>query len=227
GNAAGDWVVGGYTSAQRYALAVNAARVVWRQGDPIDLDADGSYDDGLLFAAPTELGRAGLTDDGRLFLVNELTDATGVLARIGFFLVDATRGHLGTSYCDPAAANSTGFWAHLDAIGSPVVQAGDVALTAWRIPNGQFGYFLVSRDPGAFMPPGSAGLLCLSGNIGRYNRLTELIQGPSGVLSIDLGSVPVNPAAAVVPGDVWRFQCWYRDVGASSNFTNALEIAFQ
>ncbi|MCP3914762.1 MAG: hypothetical protein GY711_04280, partial [bacterium] len=47
GNAAGDWVVGGYTSAQRYALAVNAARVVWRQGDPIDLDADGSYDDGL------------------------------------------------------------------------------------------------------------------------------------------------------------------------------------
>ena len=81
----------------------------------------------------------------------------------------------------------------------------------------------------ACMPPGSSGVLCLASNIARYNRPGEVVQGPVGTLQLDLGDVPVNPPVAVVPGDTWNFQCWYRDSnpGQTSNLTDAVSIAFQ
>ncbi len=29
-----------------------------------------------------------------------------------------------------------------------------------------------------------------------------------------------------VPGDIWNFQCWYRDVANTNNFTNAVSVTF-
>ena len=76
------------------------------------------------------------------------------------------------------------------------------------------------------MPPGSNGYLCLgTANIGRYNG--NVGQGPSFSLQLDLTSMPVNPPVAVQPGDTWNFQAWYRDVGNSNNFTDAVSIDFQ
>ena len=35
-------------------------------------------------------------------------------------------------------------------------------------------------------------------------------------------------AQAVLPGDTWHFQCWYRDAnpGVTSNFSDGLSITF-
>ena len=134
-------------------------------------------------------------------------------------------GPIGTNYCTPAVPNSTGVPGVISAIGSLLVAANDVTLTAAQLPGGQFGYFLTSQSQGFFMPPGSSGFICLGGNIGRYNG--NVGQGPSFSLQIDLTSMPVNPPQAVVPGDTWNFQAWYRDVGNSNNFTDGLSATFQ
>ena len=90
-----------------------------------------------------------------------------------------------------------------------------------------FGYFLVSETQGSVMPPGSDGLLCLGGKIGRYR--SNIRPGPTFSMQIDLTSIPVNPTQAVLPGETWNFQAWFRDKnpGNTSNFTDGIEIVFQ
>ena len=61
-------------------------------------------------------------------------------------------------------------------------------------------------------------------NIGRYNG--NVGTGPTFSRTIDLTSMPVNPAQAVQPGEDWNFQAWYRDVGNTSNFTDGLNVLF-
>ena len=133
-------------------------------------------------------------------------------------------GPIGTNYCGPAVPNSTGSPGAISAIGSLSVAANDVTLTADQLPVGQFGYFLASESQGFFQPPSSSGFICLGGNIGRYNG--NIGQGPTFSLQIDLTSIPVNPPQAVMPGDSWNFQSWYRDIGNTNNFTDGLEIVF-
>jgi hypothetical protein len=78
-------------------------------------------------------------------------------------------------------------------------------------------------------PGGSQGNLCVSGNIGRFSGQVQN-SGPEGEfsISVDLGSIPVSPIVPVVPGDIWHFQAWFRDVnpGVTSNFTNATTVTF-
>ena len=66
-----------------------------------------------------------------------------------------------------------------------------------------------------------------SGNIGRLNASGQVVQGPAADLLVDLTSIPVNPPQAVMPGGTWNFQYWYRDVGNSKNFTDAIAITYQ
>ena len=40
-------------------------------------------------------------------------------------------------------------------------------------------------------------------------------------------SDPERPPVAVQPGETWNFQCWYRDLGNSNNFTDAVSVTFQ
>ncbi|MCP3919876.1 MAG: hypothetical protein GY711_30455 [bacterium] len=141
---------------------------------------------------------------------------------------DGSLGGLGTAYCSPAVPNSSGFAAEITAHGSSDVATNLVTLTATSLPPGQFGYFLAGQTQGLSNPPGSQGPICLSGNIGRFNQVPQIIQGPNGSLRIDLFAIPVNPPQAVQPGDTWNFQCWYRDnqPGATSNFTDAVSLTF-
>ncbi|MCP3914058.1 MAG: hypothetical protein GY711_00705 [bacterium] len=138
-------------------------------------------------------------------------------------------GEIGTSYCGPAAPNSTGLPARISAAGSTAVAANNVALRADDLPPGQFGYFLAGQTQGFFNPAGSQGFICLQGTIGRYNQAANIIQGPTGSIALDLQSIPVSPPVAVVPGETWSFQCWFRDnnPGLTSNFTDGVEILFQ
>ncbi len=78
------------------------------------------------------------------------------------------------------------------------------------------------------MPPGSQGYSCLTGDIGRYNLPGQILTGPEDSVRINLLAVPVNPAQAVLPGETWNFQAWYRDhnPALTSNFTDGLSITF-
>ncbi|MFT7680439.1 MAG: hypothetical protein ACI8QC_004445, partial [Planctomycetota bacterium] len=83
-------------------------------------------------------------------------------------------------------------------------------------------------------PGGSAGNLCVLGDIARFNRAGEVgaIAGGTFSLLLPMGDFPEPPvgSVAVMAGDTWNFQCWHRDVvngNATSNFTDALEVTFQ
>jgi hypothetical protein len=131
----------------------------------------------------------------------------------------------GSAYCSPVPT-TTGLPSTLCADGSAVVADGDLTLVADGVPFGEFGFFLVSATQGEILPAASNGVLCLSGNIGRFNQPGQLFSGPSGSLALDLTAIPQNPATPVFPGDTYHFQAWHRE-GTSSNFTNALTVAFQ
>ncbi len=136
---------------------------------------------------------------------------------------------IGTNYCGPAIPNSSSAAGEISATGTTSIVANDVTLTASALPAGQFGYFITGQTQGFFNPPGSQGFICLNGSIGRYNQLANIIQGPTGSISIDLTAMPVSPVAAVMPGETWRFQCWFRDnnPALTSNFTDGIAILFQ
>ncbi|MCP3916816.1 MAG: hypothetical protein GY711_14770 [bacterium] len=137
-------------------------------------------------------------------------------------------GDLGATYCTPATLNSTGSPAVIAATGSGAAIENDLTLIASQLPPGQFGYFLAGQTQGFVTPPASQGNLCLSGDIGRLDEPSQIIQGPSGSVQVDLTDIPVNPATAVQPGETWNFQCWYRDSnpGSTSNFTDAAAVTF-
>ncbi|MCP3915997.1 MAG: hypothetical protein GY711_10615 [bacterium] len=140
-----------------------------------------------------------------------------------------TGGAIGMSYCGPAIPNSSGQPGLISASGSTLISQNNVTLTAEALPAGQFGYFLAGETQGFFNPPGSQGIICLAGNIGRYNQAANIIQGPMGSITIDLTAIPVNPPTAVASGETWNFQCWYRDNNptVTSNFTDGISIQFQ
>ena len=161
-------------------------------------------------------------------VVGEPDVSSLVMHEIGRATVYAGLGGTVTPYCGPANPNSTGAPAVISTRGSMSVANNCLVLAASALPPGQVGYFLASLAPGLFSPPGSAGLLCLGGNIGRFNQPPNIGQGPTFSIQIDLTAIP-QPAGIVagVPGDTWNFQCWYRDVGNTNNFTDAVSVTFQ
>lgn len=139
---------------------------------------------------------------------------------------------IGTAYCEPAVANSTGVAGVAGARGSTAVFQNSLELVATELPANQFGFFLTSltqgMNPGA---GGSQGSLCLAGEIGRFNA-PALNSGALGemVQVVDLTALP-QPlgVVSVVAGETWHFQAWYRDLnpGPASNFTSGVSASFQ
>ena len=137
----------------------------------------------------------------------------------------------GQTYCSPAVANSTGGPGEIQALGSPVALDGMLELHAVGLPNFQFAYFLASQTTGLISGPGgSQGNLCLGGSIGRFNTQVGSTGG-AGAYSIvvDTRDFPAPLPSVLISGQTWNFQCWFRDAnpGATSNFTNAFQHAFQ
>ncbi|MEM1449241.1 MAG: hypothetical protein AAF957_09580 [Planctomycetota bacterium] len=159
---------------------------------------------------------------------------TGDMTANGFSgLTGEGSGTIGTNYC-MANPNSTGSIAEMSAFGSILASSNDLELRATSLPANSFGYFLTSRTEGFVPNPGgSAGVLCLSGMIGRYVGPGQIQNsGASGeiTLQIDLTQTPTPMGfVSVMAGEDWNFQAWYRDAVAgtpTSNFTDGLEIVF-
>ena len=115
---------------------------------------------------------------------------------------------------------------------SNVVSQNDLTIKALQLPENQFGMFLTSKTSGFVAHPGgSQGNLCLGGAIGRFKGPGQVFDTKTfgaGWLAVDLGALPTptGPVAAQA-GETWYFQCWYRDVGSHSNFTDGLRVTFQ
>ncbi len=141
---------------------------------------------------------------------------------------------VGTNYCT-ANANSTGQTGVISGSGSASIAANDLTLEASNLPNNAFGFFITSLTQGSTPNPGgSAGILCLGGQIGRYVGAGQIKNtGTTGSfeLLLNLNQIP-SPGGFVtaVTGQTRNFQAWHRDVSggaATSNFTNGLAVTFQ
>lgn len=137
---------------------------------------------------------------------------------------------IGTTYCDPAVANSTGNPGVLAASGSTIVDLNGFSLNASSLPLNSFGYYLTSltRD---FVPGsgGGSGTLCLGGSLGRGVGGVIVNSGATGTTSV-VGDLTMQPqpmgSVAVLPCQTWHYQYWYRDIG-TSNLTNGVSVMYQ
>ncbi|MCP3919283.1 MAG: hypothetical protein GY711_27405 [bacterium] len=193
-------------------------------GDEVDWDGNGSVDAGFVVTNFTGIGNVAVGSSSIVFFTADV-DALGTILD-GLFVY--AFGAPGQNYCFPAIPNSSGLPATIRATGSTSAAANSLTLVAEQLPAGQFGYFLAGQTQGFFTPPGSQGVICLSGTIGRFNQIAQIIQGPSGSLAVDLTAIPVSPPVAVQPGETWNFQCWFRDNNPvpTSNFTDGLSVTF-
>lgn len=138
---------------------------------------------------------------------------------------------IGTVYCGPGVPNSTGAPAVIRVAGCDIASENFLKLVASELPPNKQAYFLASRTQGFVTSPGgSQGNLCLGGDIARFVKHVKN-SGDRGWVSvqIDLGNIPTNPPSAVMAGETWSFQCWYRDKNPdpTSNFTDGIAVTFQ
>ena len=140
----------------------------------------------------------------------------------------------GLRYCGDAVPNSSGCVSRLDATGSDLVADNQLTLAASGLPTSVFGFFLVAPTTGlVFQPPGSRGVLCLGGSIGRFVGPGQIqSSGVNGTirLDVDLQALPQpTGSTAALPGETWMFQAWHRDqfATATSNFSTALAVTLR
>jgi len=135
---------------------------------------------------------------------------------------------IGSTYCSPATLNSSGGPAFITATGSDLVSDNSVRLRATSLPAGRFGFFLGSRAQASIMNPGgSQGTLCLGVPFAPFAAQVQN-SGLDGAMEIDVDLTAIPGTGAVLMGDTWNFQAWFRDVNPqnTSNFSNAVSITF-
>lgn len=197
----------------------------------------GFFDGSALASYPIDVGA--VADPG-FSAAMDLIDATGaVVGVIDLSLLEMEPPTvfpgvgIGSVYCN-STPNSTGLPAGLFAFGSRVVADNDVTLAVSDLPQQSFGFFICSQDQGFFANPGgSAGNLCLGGNIGRFVGPGQILfSGASSSLSFDVDLTSIPQPTAILPaqiGDIWNFQYWFRDtrgIAPTSNFSAAVAIDF-
>jgi len=167
-----------------------------------------------------------LIDVDRMFFVLDAIPGAACTATnwdLGIDNISVQRGTLGTVFC-ASRVNSTGQGAELVGTGSKVVAQNDVDFRVTRLPQNSFGYFLMSQSQGR--TPVFSGDICLRSNIVRFAQ--------SVLNSGSLGSVDFSPNLAQLPlgvvipvGSTWNFQYWFRDVGPTANFSEAMSVRFE
>ncbi|MEZ6006028.1 MAG: hypothetical protein R3F33_17835 [Planctomycetota bacterium] len=159
-------------------------------------------------------------------------------------------GTIGTPFCDPMDANSTGNSTTLVGMMTAPAGSGLHVEISGGVPS-EFGYLLVGtgvNDPGIMVPGNIAGRICLNmgGSIARYNvtggelnsigqfDASGVFQNLAGTSSVGSGfdvpsTVPIPGNPVIGSGDTYHFQMWHRDTPAGvgqSNFSNGLSVTF-
>lgn len=125
--------------------------------------------------------------------------------------------------CTPQP-NTTGSASVLVANGSPFLDDNLVQLDVTGLPAGQFAYFVLSDATGNASV--GSGTLCLGPPLVRlYASL--LNTGPAGTGSFVADLTTLPQGTVIAAGETWNFQLWHRDLGATSNFSNALGLTWE
>lgn len=204
------------------ALWVDGRLVLYRLM-PLDADGDGQVDPGWRLISV--IGRTDIDPDGMLRAVCRVTDgATQFVTLVGVGLPQ------GEVIC-AGVPNSAGPGGTVEAIGRRLITGPGIEVTASGLPPGQLALWITSRTsanlPGA---GGSTGTLCIGGNVGRYNgSIGPIDVAGDAALHVDFASIPQpNGFVSAVPGEVWNFQLWHRDVTSggqpTSNFSAAIAL---
>jgi hypothetical protein len=128
-----------------------------------------------------------------------------------------------TSYC-VAAPNSTGSGAQISGIGTTSIAANDFGLRTTNLPANAVGLYFMGTT--TLQQPFGNGFRCVGGSI---VRLPIINADASGVAQYILNQASLPAGSQPQPGDVRRFQFWYRNVaagGAGFNLSNGLEARF-
>lgn len=156
-------------------------------------------------------------------------DGLGVNTGAAYAYDRATCGPIGDPFCDPALPNSSGVPGRIQAAGVDQAGGQPLLLIGSFLPPGQLAMLLASLDQASVQPPGSQGVLCLGGNIGRFaQQVTITTPQGTAAIEVDTNDVPTPPPSVVLPGETWSFQLWFRDVNPTptSNFTHGVEVTF-
>jgi hypothetical protein len=138
---------------------------------------------------------------------------------------------LGAVVC-AGRGNSTGSPASLHLNGSLEASRALFELRATDLPPGATAFALASRTTSHVPHPGgSQGDLCLGGSIARLLATTRAATpGGTYLAPVDLTQIPTQPLpSAVLAGETWAFQLWYRDANPqlTSNFSSASAATFR
>ena len=109
GDSQGNWVVGGVTngnSARNGVLVLNGTTELAREGDPIDVDGNGLFDDDAFF---NTFGNDDgfLRDDGTFVFVATIRNAAGTQTGQGVFEIETAKGAFGFCFGDNLDPNVT------------------------------------------------------------------------------------------------------------------------
>ncbi|MBK7645165.1 MAG: hypothetical protein IPJ19_19320 [Planctomycetes bacterium] len=130
------------------------------------------------------------------------------------------------SYCT-GGVNQTGFPGDIGASGSTSLSVNAFTLTASQLPPNKTGFFFYGPD--AVQIPLGNGFRCVGGS--QLFRLSPQSSGASGVITrtLDFTQPPFSAGPGqILPGTLWRFQCYYRDTGFGQGFnlTDGLAVPF-
>lgn len=183
--------------------------------------------------AVTDLDAAGTVNaPGRYMLAAENRTLPGNTNPDGILYDDGTIA-FGAAFCAPAELHSAGGRAEATVLDDPIAGAV-VDFHAQSLPPQTFGIFAIGTDVASpVTPPGSAGRLCLGGEIARFQLAGQILNsGMDGefTLGVDTGALPFNPVRSIERGQTLFVQAWFRDVGPngpSSNFSSGAAVRFR
>lgn len=231
GNSRGDYVIGGMTDAdgdRNAVLVMNGEVVIAREGDPLDLDGDGLFNDDAYFDV-FGTDDAFLSDAGELYIVATLRDSFGLATGQGLFVISS--GALGASFCT-STTNSSGASALISASGSTSIAKNDFCLAVGTLPADAPGIFFYGTTQ--LQVPFGNGFRCVGGTVfqlwpatsadaaGRMTKSVDLTQPPGGFVG----------GGQVQAGASWNFQAWFREPGpvagtnAGFDLSDGLEVTF-
>ncbi len=251
-------IVRGTTVVARSGQVLPGSTIPLRQIDPYGMSAhpdgrvfwsgyeQGSFDkilflgnqrylqvgDSLLGSTVTDIVQFGNVDiqpfsENGGFFLHRVNLADG---RLGLLRRTLTIGRFG---CPQQIANSSGRVARLEARGSDLAGGHELVLAATDLPSNKIGIFVVGSSAGQTFVPGSQGRICVGGMIGRFGNVFQASASGSVHFSVDTGALPIasggGPSTAVMPGETWHFQGWFRDNNpfATSNLTDSVLVTFR
>ena len=126
----------------------------------------------------------------------------------------------------PQPQNSTGAPALLEAMGSSELDLNAFRLEAASLPPSAPVMFLAGMGTMPIRDLFTGGAFCLGGaEVGHFGSPTQADADGHASVVVDLVHLPFDPPLAVMPGETWGFQVWYRDGGA--RFSNAVSVTFE